>query len=48
VGKKGAKGKNKKPVKAKQAPSSEIEKNFRDLERRLEEAFSDGWRFPSR
>ena len=48
MGKKKAKGKNKKPVKAKQAPSAEIEKNFRDLERRLEEAFSDGWRFPSR
>ena len=53
MGKKKAKGKrakskNKKPVKAKQTPSAEIEKNFRELERRLEEAFSDGWRFPSR
>ena len=43
-----AKSKNKKPVKAIPAPSAEMEKNFRDLERRLEEAFSDGWRFPSR
>jgi HSP20 family protein len=48
MGKKRAKGKNKKPVKAKQTPSAEMEKNFRELERRLEEAFSDGWRFPSR
>lgn len=56
MGKKTAKGKNKKPVKVtlappvktKLAPSAEMEKNFRDLERRLEEAFSDGWRFPSR
>ena len=48
MGKKTSKGKNKKQVKAKQAPSVEMEKNFRDLERRLEEAFSDGWRFPSR
>ena len=48
MGKKRAKGKNKKPVKVKQTPSAEIEKNFRELERRLEEAFSDGWRFPSR
>ena len=56
MGKKTAKGKNKKPVKAtlappvktKLAPSAEMEKNFRELERRLEEAFSDGWRFPSR
>ena len=47
-GGKSTKGKNKKPVKAKLAPSSELEKNFRELERRLEEAFSDGWRFPSR
>ena len=53
MGKKKAKGNNKKsakakPVKAKAAPSTDIEKNFRELERRLEEAFSDGWRFPSR
>jgi HSP20 family protein len=48
MGKKRTKGKNRKPVKVKQAPSAEIEKNFRELERRLEEAFSDGWRFPSR
>ncbi len=47
-GKKTAKGKNKKPVKAKQVPFAAMEKNFRELERRLEEAFSDGWRFPSR
>ena len=46
--KKTAKGKNKKPVTAKPSPSAEMEKNFRELERRLEEAFSDGWRFPSR
>ena len=48
MGKKKAKDKNKKPVKAKPAPSAELEKNFRELERRLEEAFSDGWRFPSK
>ena len=53
MGKKKAKGNNKKPakakpVKAKPAPSTDMEKNFRELERRLEEAFSDGWRFPSR
>jgi HSP20 family protein len=48
MGKKSAKARNKKPVKAKPAPTAEMEKNFRELERRLEEAFSDGWRFPSR
>ena len=58
MGKKSAKGKGKKPAKAKgkgKAPAeakasrlAEIEKNFQELERRLEEAFSDGWRFPSR
>ena len=53
MAKKKAKGNNKKPakakpVKAKPAPSTDLEKNFRELERRLEEAFSDGWRFPSR
>ena len=47
-GKKSTRGKNIKPVKDKLAPSAEMEKNFRELERRLEEAFSDGWRFPSR
>ena len=56
MGKKSAKGKAKKPVKAKgkssakanSNPLADIEKNFQELERRLEEAFSDGWRFPSR
>ncbi len=48
MGKKSSKPRNKKPVKAKPGPAAELEKNFRDLERRLEEAFSDGWRFPSR
>lgn len=56
MGKKSAKGKGKKPVKAKgkaaagskASPLAEIEKNFQELEKRLEEAFSDGWRFPSR
>ena len=58
MGKKSAKGKGKgkKSVKAKtrakdkaeSSPLAEIEKNFQELERRLEEAFSDGWRFPSR
>ncbi len=50
------KGKGKKPVKARgkasagdeSSPLAEIEKNFQELERRIEEAFSDGWRFPSR
>ena len=46
--KKTTKAKNKKSVAAKPSPSAELEKNFRELERRLEEAFSDGWRFPSR
>jgi HSP20 family protein len=46
--KKSARGKNKKTVKTELSPSAEMEKNFRELERRLEEAFSDGWRFPSR
>lgn len=58
MGKKSAKGKGKgkKSVKAKTRakdkaepnPLAEIEKSFQELERRLEEAFSDGWRFPSR
>ena len=60
MGKKSAKGKSKKsakarakttaktPAKANASPMAEIEKNFQELERRLEEAFSDGWRFPSR
>ena len=36
------------PVKAATSPIDELEKNFRDFEKRLEEAFSDGWRFPSK
>jgi HSP20 family protein len=60
MGKKSAKGKakakGKKSVKAKgkgaagagDSPLAEIGKNFQELERRLEEAFSDGWRFPPR
>ena len=43
-----AKTKAKAPAKAESSPLAEIEKNFQELERRLEEAFSDGWRFPSR
>ena len=46
--KKTTKAKNKQSVAAKPSPSAGLEKNFRELERRLEEAFSDGWRFPSR
>lgn len=47
-GKKSVKAKGKQAVKAESSPLADIEKNFQELEKRLEEAFSDGWRFPSR
>ena len=42
------KARSKAPAGSKANPLAEIEKSFQELERRLEEAFSDGWRFPSR
>ena len=42
------KARNKKQGKARPTPITEIEKNFHEFERRMEEVFSDGWRFPSR
>ena len=47
-GKKSFKVKTKANDKAEPNPLAEIEKSFQELERRLEEAFSDGWRFPLR
>ena len=47
-GKKSVKSKDKQAARAESSPLAEIEKSFQELEKRLEEAFSDGWRFPSR
>jgi HSP20 family protein len=43
-----SKNKERTPVKAQSNTFVELEKRFRDLEKRLEDVFSDNWGFPSR
>jgi len=48
MGKKSSKkNKQKVPAKTKPDPMADMESAFREFERRLEEVFSDGWKFPS-
>jgi HSP20 family protein len=42
------KSKERTPVKAQPDTFAELEKRFRELEKRLEDVFSDNWGFPSR
>ncbi|UCB55561.1 MAG: Hsp20/alpha crystallin family protein [Thiotrichales bacterium] len=45
---KAKKVRGKEPVKLRSGPETDLEKNFREFEKRLEEVFSDSWKFPSR
>jgi HSP20 family protein len=48
MGKKSARKKQRKLARAKTDTFVELEKRFRELEKRLEDVFSDNWGFPSR
>ncbi len=48
MGKKSAKKKRLRAIKAKSDPFAAMEKGFRDLEKRLEDVFSDNWGISSR